>query len=138
MKIEFGTLPTTPVNVSAGSTDQTVVNITDDDVPAVTVSYQNSTSTVREGNSVTVRVVLSADPERTVTIPIGKTNQGGASDSDYLGVPANVVFNSGDTSKTFSVSATQDTVDDDDESVNLQLRGDRENHHLCGNPGHTG
>ena len=62
---------------------------------------------------------LSADPERTVEVPITATNQDGASNSDYSGVPANVVFNSGDTEKTFNFAATQDTVDDDGESVKL-------------------
>ena len=45
-----------------------------------------------------------------------KTDQGGASSADYSGVPASVVFNSGDTSKTFTFTATSDTVDDDGES----------------------
>ena len=53
--------------------------------------------------------MLSADPERTVTIPISRANQGGASNGDYSGVPANVTFNSGDTEKTFTFSATDDT-----------------------------
>ena len=54
-----------------------------------------------------------------MTIPISRANQGGASNGDYSGVPANVTFNSGDTEKTFSFSATDDTADDDDESVKL-------------------
>ena len=58
-----------------------------------------------EGSSVTVTVKLSADPERSVTIPLTKADHGGASNSDYSGVPANVTFNSGDTEKTFSLSA---------------------------------
>ena len=45
-----------------------------------------------EGSSVTVTVTLNADPERTVTIPITKANQDGASNNDYTGVPANVDF----------------------------------------------
>ena len=48
-----------------------------------------------EGSTVTVTVTLNADPERTVTIPITKANQVGASDNDYSGVPANVEFASG-------------------------------------------
>ena len=112
----FGNLPT---SVSAGSTDETTVSITDDDVPSVTVSFEQSSYTVGEGNSVAVKVKLDADPERTVTIPLTKTNQGGASNSDYSNVPANVVFDSGDTEKTFNLSATQDTVNDDGESVRL-------------------
>ena len=73
--------------------------------------------TVGEGSSVTVKVTLSADPERTVTVPITRTNQGGASDTDYSGVPSGLTFDSGETEKSFSFTAVQDTDDDDDESV---------------------
>ena len=38
--------------------------ITDDDVPAVTVSFEKGSYTVDEGSTVTVKVTLSADPER--------------------------------------------------------------------------
>ena len=118
VKLSFGTLPT---RVSEGSTDETTVNITDDDDPRVSVSFEQSSYTVAEGGSVTIRVTLSEDPERTVAIPVSRANQGGASNGDYSGVPANVTFNSGDTEKTFSFTATNDTVDDDDESVKLSF-----------------
>ena len=68
----------------------------------------------------TVTVTLSDDPERTVvTIPITRMDQDGASSDDYSGVPDDVVFSSGDTEKTFTFTATDDTEDDDDESVKL-------------------
>ena len=118
-----------PTGVTEGTTKATTVAITDDDVPAVTVSYGSATYSVDETddadttnveeNEVTVTVTLSADPERTVTIPLSKTNQGGASNSDYSGVPASVVFNSGDTSRSFIITATPDTLDDEGESVKL-------------------
>ena len=116
----FGTLP---AGVSAGSPATATVNITDDDVPSVTVRYEQATYTVGEGNSVVIKVKLSADPERTVTIPINKANQGGATDGDYSGVAANasVTFNSGDTEKSITFAATDDSVDDDDESVLLSF-----------------
>ena len=116
LTLRFGTLPD---GVSAGSPALSIISLQDDDLPAVTVSYEQATYTVSENSSVTVKVTLSADPERTVTIPITKTNQGGASDADYSGVPSGLTFNSGDTEKTFSFAATQDTDDDDDESVKL-------------------
>ena len=126
VKLTFGTLPSI---VSAGTIDETVVNFSDDDVPAVTVRFEKSSDAVAESddastmgekeNEVTVKVILSADPERTVTIPIIWTNQGGASNSDYSGVENNVVFNDGETEMTFTFMATHDTVDDDGESVKL-------------------
>ena len=72
-----------------------------------------------EGESVTVKVVLSADPERTVEVPITVTNLDGAEAADFSGVPGSVVFNSGDTEKTFVFEATDDVVDDDGERVRL-------------------
>ena len=55
-------------------------------------------------------VVLSEYPERTVTIPLIRTNQGGATDSDYSGVPLSVTFNATETEKTFTVEAAQDNL----------------------------
>ena len=95
------------------------VSITENDDPAVTVSFEQETYSVAEGADVTVTVKLSAIPEREVVIPVTTTNQGGATSSDYSGVPTSVTFQSGDTEKSFTFSADQDTVDDDDESVKL-------------------
>ena len=53
---------------------------------------------------------LSEDPERTITVPITKINQVGATSADYSGVPENITFNSGDTEKTITFQATHDTV----------------------------
>ena len=100
--------------------DQSVtVSITDNDDPAVTVNFEQETYSVAEGADVTVKVKLSAIPEREVVVPVTTTNQGGATSSDYSGVPTSVTFQSGDTEKSFTFSADQDTVDDDDESVKL-------------------
>ena len=116
VQLGFGVLPT---GVSTGGTATSTVSITDNDAPDVDVQFDASAYTVAEGGTQTVTVTLSADPERTVTIPIIRTNQDGASNADYSGVPANVVFNSGETEKSITFSATQDTIDDDGESVRL-------------------
>ena len=117
MKLTFGN--TLPAGVSAGTTNETTVSITDDDVPSVEVSFEQGTYTVAEGSTVPVTVTLNADPERTVTIPITTTDQDGASSSDYSGVPASVTFNAGDTEVDINFSASSDSVDDDGESVKL-------------------
>ena len=89
------------------------------DEKAVTLSFELGSDTVAEGSSVTVKVKLDADPERTVTIPVTATNRDGATSADYRGAPTSVAFNSGDTEQTFTFAAVQDSVDDDDESVKL-------------------
>ena len=117
VRLAFDTLPS---GVSAGTTAETVVSITDDDAPAdVKASFGAPAYTVAEGDGVTVTVTLDADPERTVTIAVTATNENSASDDDYSGVPASVTFNSGETSKTLTFTATQDSDDDDDERVRL-------------------
>ncbi len=98
--------------------DSVLVTITDDDIP-VAVSFNSATYTVAEGGSVTVTVDLDVDPERTVTIPLTATNEGGASNGDYSGVPNSVTFDSGEQSKTITFSATDDSEDDDGEQVRL-------------------
>ena len=96
-----------------------MVRITDDDDPQVNVSYGLAGYTAAEGGSVTVTVKLDADPERTVVIPVTHTARAGATGADYSSVPESVTFDAGDTSKTFTFSANDDTVDDDDEEVLL-------------------
>ena len=119
VKLSFGAMP--DARVSPGTTDEVTLSIADDDDPHVTVQFGSATYSADEGGSATVRITLSADPERTVVIPLVKTEQGGVSTADYSGVPTNVTFNSGEMAKTFTFSATQDELDDDDESVKLSF-----------------
>ena len=123
----FGPLPG---GVSAGLVPKTTVSITDDDDPAVDVSFEHSTYSVAESddasttsekeNEVTVTVTLDAEPERTLDITLVPTNQG-ASDSDYSISPPSLTFGPTDTSKTFTFTAEHDSEDDDDESVELSF-----------------
>ena len=101
------------------SVDSVAVTVNDNDDPVVTARFEQATYSVAEGGSVTVRVRLSTDPRRNVTIPITSTNQGGASASDYSGVPSSVRFQSGATVSSFAFTAAEDTVEDDGESVRL-------------------
>ena len=68
----------------------------------------------------TVTVTLSEDPERTVTVPLTKTEQDGASSADYSGVPASVDLRRSWRDRVdFTFTAASDSVDDDGESVKL-------------------
>ena len=113
--LSFGNLPP---GVLRG--DGTTVTIEDDDVPDVEVSFGAAAYEVTEGASVRVIVELNKDPERQVVIPITASNQD-ASDQDYSGVPTGVTFESGDTEQEISFSATQDSGDDDGESVVIRF-----------------
>ena len=116
VRLGFGMMP--DAGVSPGITDETTVSITDDDDPFVQVQFSQDSYTAPEGGTVSVSVTLSADPERTVVIPLVKTDQGSEED-DYSGIPSSVTFNATETVQSFTFTAAQDEVDDDDESVRL-------------------
>ena len=118
VKLSFGS--SLPDRVSEGTRTETTLNIGDDDAPTVTVTFGQTAYTVDEGATQQVTVTVSADPERTIIIPITTTLQGTASTADYEGVPPSVTFTDG-TSQTFTFSATDDTEDDDEESVLLSF-----------------
>ena len=87
-------------------------------VAQVVVSFGPGPYAAQEGGSVRVRVALDKNPHRTVTIPLIATPQGGADPGDYA-APTEVVFNAGQTSKDVTVTAVDDSVDDDGESVEV-------------------
>ena len=116
MLLGFGTLPD---DVSTGATATSTVSITDDDVPSVQVFFESDAYTVAEGSTVTVTVKLSADPEREVAVRLTDAGQDGASGLDYSTPPTRLVFDPGETVKSFPFTAADDGDDDDGESVLL-------------------
>ena len=103
------------------------MSLLDDDDPAVTVSFDvGSYEAVEGGAGVVVTVQLSAAPEREVEIPLTATVTGGATaqgetGADYTGIPSSVTFGANETEKTFTVTAVDDSLDDDDEGVTLSF-----------------
>ena len=84
---------------------------------AVTVSFEAANYTAAEGGATaTVRVLLDAAPGRSVTIPLTPSHRG-ATAGDYSGLPASVTFGASDTVQSFTLTATDDSADDDRESV---------------------
>ena len=130
MKLTFDTLP---AGVSAGSITETVVSIIDDDggrlgtnkeivgdgEPDIAVSFEEASYTAREGGTVTVKVILSAAPQADFSLPLTATAGAGLTAGDYSGVPASLDFETGDTEKSFVITAVQDDEDESDEKLTL-------------------
>ena len=114
--LAFGTLPSI---LTAGTPNEATVHITDIEAPEVTVSFEHPTRSLSEGDNVAITVLLNANPERTVVVPLTRTNQNGASSADYSGVPASVTFRAGQMTRSFTFTAAQDAEHDDGESVKL-------------------
>ena len=71
------------------SIDSVAVTVTDNDDPDVTVRFEYEAYSLAEGSSVTVRVRLSEDPKRTVTIPLtGRTRAGRPAPTTQASPPA--------------------------------------------------
>ena len=104
---------------SEGVAADLAVMVRDDAPDSVTVSFAQAGYTVSEGSTTTVTVMLSEHPDSTVTIPMTKTNLGGATRTDYSGVPDSLTFNSGDTQMSFEFSANLD----DDGECEADVRG---------------
>ena len=85
------------------------VNVRVSRPPDVEVSFEESVYAINEGASATIRIILSADPKRTVVVEITRTNQGDAADEDLTGVPENVTFIPGDIEASFTLNADDDS-----------------------------
>ena len=111
--------------VTLGSQATATVTLLDNDNPEVTVAFDvASYEAVEGGAGVVVTVQLSAAPEREVEIPLTATVTGGATaqgetGADYTGIPESLTFGAQETEKTFTVTAVDDSIDDDDEGVTL-------------------
>ena len=87
-------------------------------VAQVVATFGSGPYAAEEGRSAGVRVSLDKNPHRTVTVPLIAAPLEGADPGDYA-APTEVVFNAGETSKVVTVTAVDDNVDDDGESVEL-------------------
>ena len=87
---------------------------------AVKVFFDAGPYSVTEGGTVTVTVRLDAAPGRTLNIPIPLTANSldGAWAGDYA-MPSSIILGSNQTEQTFSVTAVNDTVQEDEETVTL-------------------
>ena len=87
---------------------------------SVTVAFGAPAFVVSEdGTTATVTVMLHDDPHREVIIPITATPGGGATPSDYSVSPTSLVFASGETRHSVTVTAIDDRDVDGGESVRL-------------------
>ena len=112
--------PNDRVVTGVGPGKTTVALEDNDGVTRVEVSFGAATYAATErGDAATVEVRLDAAPGRSVTVPLTAVGDGGATPADYSAIPANVAFGRNETSKTFTVTAEDDTDPDGGESVKI-------------------
>ena len=102
---------------------QIVVRGTSDGPPSLMVNFEHEDYSVAEGDSIGINVTLSTAPDQQVTITVGRSSPNGATAGDYSYTPNQLTFNSGETNKTITFTANQDTAVDDGEQVIFTIIG---------------
>ena len=81
------------------------------------VTFSPASQSVNEGSSATITVTVSPAADRALSIPV-RASSSNAESGDYSPTSTTVSFGSGDSTKTFSISTTNDS-DRSDETVSL-------------------
>ena len=118
LELGFGDLPTP---VMAGDPVVATVTLEDKGVVELTVSFGQAEYEIREGQEADIEVTVSPATDRRVEVPLVVVPKGGATDEDYSGVPASLVFEEGESEGTISVEVLADEVDDPGESIVLSF-----------------
>ncbi len=110
-----------PTNATLGTTSNAVLTIVDDD-SAPTVQFNAATYSAGESaGPATLTVQLSKPSGLPVTVKYATSNDTALAGSDYTAASGTLTFAPGETSKTFPVPISNDTLDEGNETVNLTL-----------------
>jgi len=114
-------------NLVLGATKIANHTITDNDATP-SLQFKVASSSINEnGTSITIEVDLSAESARPITIDLASDNTSTADANDFTLSATSLTFNphttsaTGDTVKTFDVTINNDNIDEDAETVVLDL-----------------
>ncbi len=108
-----------PVGAGLGDQSNAVMNIIDNDGPAVSLNI-SAGSMPENGGNVTVTAILDATSPQNVIVNLGFS---GAADNglDYLPDSSSIIVLSGSTSGQVVIAALDDDIDDDDENIDVDI-----------------
>ena len=123
LRLDFGRLP---AGVSKGTWGPyETIAFVDQELPRVTASFGAESYTATEGGApARVSIHLSEPVEIEPLVVRLVVTHVGATAADYTGIPKSVRFGVGEQTQTITVKATDDTDDDDGESVTLSFVND--------------
>jgi hypothetical protein len=111
------------IGADLGSTRTAIVTIVDNDTTEQnTLAFsQAEYSFSEEENEATITVTRTGNDNETVSVDYASKNDYAKADSDYTAVSGSLVFEPGETSKTFTIPLLEDDLAELDESLNLTL-----------------
>ena len=118
VELGFGELPEI---VIAGEPAVATVTLEDKGLVELKVSFGQAEYQVMEGQQADIEMKVAPTADRRVEVPLVVAPKGGATDEDYSGVPAKVVFEEGESEGTISMEVLADEVNDPGEGVVLSF-----------------
>jgi|GEM_PF-1666994 len=109
----------TNATISDGSGQGTILN--DDPVPTLSVPNASAGETPTQTGGMTVRVRLSNQTDRTVTVAYATADDTATAGSDYVATSGTLTFNPLELEKSFIVPVIDDAVDEVHETFNVIL-----------------
>jgi hypothetical protein len=106
---------------SQGSPSVNTVTINDDDAGTGALSFSSATYSTSEAANATITVNRTGGSTGTVTVNYATSNGTATAGTDYTATSGTLTFGPSVTSQSFTVPVTNDTVDENDETVNVTL-----------------
>ena len=116
----FNVTLSAPTNAGLG-TSTTTLTIADDEGPPALSFDPVLLSADEENTSVTLRVRLSHPSANQVQVDYATADNTATANSDYVPVSGTLTFAPGETTKTFTVTLFEDTIDEPDEALRVTL-----------------
>ncbi|MCA8938839.1 MAG: VCBS repeat-containing protein, partial [Planctomycetes bacterium] len=111
-----------PSNATLGAITNAVLTILDNDAMGLTLSYDSASITVDEdAMTATVTVELNQAPGTTVTVDYATSNGTASAGNDYTASSGTLTFMASETSKSFTIDISDDSLDEDDETITVTL-----------------
>ncbi|MCB0190736.1 MAG: right-handed parallel beta-helix repeat-containing protein [Anaerolineae bacterium] len=108
------------ISANIGSPTGTVMIMSNDSPPTITFVTDNY-SVNEDAGTATITLTLSSASEVSATVVYTTSDGTASSASDYTAVTGTAIFDPGETEATFTVPITDDTIFEDDETVQLGL-----------------
>ena len=112
---------TNPSNVTLVNTQGTVTITDDDDAPEIALTDISVTEGDSGSTTATVTVTLDAPSSLPITVDYATADGTAVAGSDYIAQNGTIAFAPGETAKTISVVVMGDSIDELDESFNVNL-----------------
>lgn len=109
--------------VSLGGQNRAKIIISENDAAQFgQLAFSSDTYSVGEGGgSVTVNIDRTGGSDGTVTVNYATSNGSATAGNDYTAASGTLAFGNGETTKSFTVPILEDSVDENNETVNLTL-----------------